>query len=73
MLIKRFEVYLINLDPTIGNETKKTRPCVVVSPDEMNFHIKTVIIAPLTTRENNTRQGLAVRYKARKAKSSWIR
>ena len=51
MVIKRFEVYLINLDPTIGNKIKKTRPCVVVSPDEMNFHIQTVIIAPLITRE----------------------
>ena len=51
MVIKRFEVYLINLDPTIGSEIKKTRPCVVVSPDEMNFHIQTVLIAPLTTKE----------------------
>ena len=51
MVIKRFEVYLINLDPTIGSEIKKTRPCVVVSPDEMNLYIKTVIIAPMTTKE----------------------
>jgi mRNA interferase MazF len=51
MVVKRFEVYLINLDPTIGSEIKKTRPCVVVSPDEMNLYIKTVIIAPMTTRE----------------------
>jgi mRNA interferase MazF len=50
MVIKRFEVYLINLDPTIGSEIKKTRPCVVVSPDEMNRHINTVIIAPMTTK-----------------------
>ena len=51
MVVKRFEVYLINLDPTIGSEIKKTRPCVVVSPDEMNLYIKTVIIAPMTTKE----------------------
>ena len=51
MVIKRFEVYLINLDPTIGSEIKKTRPGVVVSPDEMNLYIKTVVIAPMTTKE----------------------
>ncbi len=50
MVVKRFEVYLINLDPTIGNEIKKFRPCLVVSPDEMNHHIHTVIVAPMTTK-----------------------
>lgn len=50
MVIKRFEVYLINLEPTIGSEIKKTRPCVIISPDEMNRHINTVIIAPMTTK-----------------------
>jgi len=50
MVISRFEVYLVNLDPTIGHEIKKTRPCVVISPDEMNHHIRTVIVAPMTTR-----------------------
>ncbi len=50
MVIKRFEVYLVNLDPTVGVEIKKTRPCLIVSPDEMNRFIKTVIIAPLTTK-----------------------
>jgi len=50
MVIKRFEIYLINLEPTIGSEIKKTRPCVVISPDEMNRHINTVIIAPMTTK-----------------------
>ena len=49
-VIKRFGVYLVTLDPTRGSEIKKTRPCVVVSPDEMNKHIRTVIIAPLTTK-----------------------
>jgi mRNA interferase MazF len=42
-------VFLINLDPTIGSEIKKTRPCVVISPDEMNRHINTAIVAPMTT------------------------
>jgi mRNA interferase MazF len=50
MVVKRFEVYLINLDPTVGSEIKKTRPCVIVSPDEMNRHIATVIVAPMTTQ-----------------------
>jgi mRNA interferase MazF len=50
VVIKRFEVYLINLDPTIRNEIKKTRPCLVISPDELNDHIATNIIAPMTTK-----------------------
>ena len=50
MVVKRFEVYLINLDPTIGSEIKKTRPCLIISPNEMNRHIATVIVAPMTTK-----------------------
>lgn len=50
MVVKRFEVYLVNLDPTIGHEIKKTRPCLIVSPDEMNRYIGTVIVAPMTTK-----------------------
>ena len=53
MVARRFEVYLVNLDPTIGSEIQKTRPCVIVSPDEMNRFIKTVIIAPMTTGGTN--------------------
>ena len=53
MEYQRFEVYLINLDPTIGSEIKKTRPCVIISPNEMNNHISTVIIAPLTSKLRN--------------------
>lgn len=49
MGVKRFEVYLVTLDPTLGSEIQKTRPCVVISPDEMNRFVRTVIIAPLTT------------------------
>ena len=47
--IKRYEVYLVKLNPTMGSEIQKTRPCLVISPDEMNHHIKTIIIAPMTT------------------------
>lgn len=50
MEVNRFDVFLVNLDPTIGSEIRKSRPCVVVSPDEMNRHIRTVIIAPMTTK-----------------------
>lgn len=50
MEINRFEVFLVNLDPTVGHEIKKTRPCLVISPNEMNHHISTVIVAPMTTK-----------------------
>ena len=50
VVIKRFDVALVNLDPTIGSEIQKTRPCLVISPDQMNLHISTVIIAPMTTK-----------------------
>ena len=49
MVINRFDVYLINLDPTIGSEIQKTRPCLIISPDEMNRHIRPVIVAPMTS------------------------
>ena len=52
MVIKQYEVYLISLDPTLGHEIKKARPCIIISPDEMNKNISTVIIAPLTTRSH---------------------
>lgn len=47
--MNRFEVWLVNLDPTIGSEIQKTRPAVIVSPDELNKHLRTVIVVPLTT------------------------
>ncbi len=50
MVASRFEVFLITLDPTVGHEMKKTRPCVVISPDDMNQHLRTVIVAPMTSR-----------------------
>jgi mRNA interferase MazF len=50
VVVKRFEVYLVNLDPTLGSEIRKTRPCLIISPDEMNDHIATIIIAPMTTK-----------------------
>lgn len=50
MVVRRFDVYLVGLDPTRGHEIRKTRPGLIISPDEMNRHIATVIIAPMTTR-----------------------
>ena len=47
--VSRGQVYLVRLDPTLGSEIKKTRPCVIVSPNELNDHLRTVIIAPMTT------------------------
>jgi len=50
MEVSRFDIFLVNLDPTVGHEIKKTRPCLVISPDEMNRYISTVIVAPMTTK-----------------------
>ena len=53
VVISRFDVHLVNLDPTIGHEIRKTRPCLIVSPDEMNQYIGTVIVAPMTKKGRN--------------------
>ena len=53
MVVKRFDVYLVNLDPTVGSEIQKTRPCLIISPDEMNRNIRTLIIAPMTSALKN--------------------
>ncbi|ACK69644.1 transcriptional modulator of MazE/toxin, MazF [Gloeothece citriformis PCC 7424] len=53
MVIQRFDVFLVNLAPTVGSEIQKTRPCVIISPDEMNHYIATVIVAPMTTKGQN--------------------
>jgi mRNA interferase MazF len=53
VVVRRFEVYLVNLDPTVGAEIQKTRPCLILSPDEMNRHIRAVIVAPMSTRGRN--------------------
>ncbi|GBE06301.1 mRNA interferase EndoA [bacterium BMS3Abin10] len=49
MVVNRFDIYIVSLDPARGSEIRKTRPCVVISPDEMNHNINTVIIAPMTS------------------------
>lgn len=50
MVVNRFDVFLVNLDPTVDCRIRKTRPCVVISPDEMNKHITTVIVAPMAAK-----------------------
>ncbi len=52
-MVKRFEVYLTDLEPTVGVEIQKRRPCLIISPDEMNLLVRTVIIAPMTTKSRN--------------------
>ena len=53
MVINQYDIFWVDLNPTIGHEIKKIRPCVVISPDEMNLNIDTVIIAPMTTSSRN--------------------
>ena len=62
LVVKRFEVYLICLDPVVGSEIKKTRPCAIISPDEMNAHIATVIAAPMTTKGHPYPTRIACRF-----------
>ena len=69
MVINQYEVFLIDLDPTTGHEIRKTRPCLVVSPNEMNRAIKTVIVAPMTTKSRNYPTRVGLRFKG---KQGWI-
>jgi mRNA interferase MazF len=66
VVVNRFDVVLINLDPTVGSEIKKTRPCLVISPDEMNRHIRTVIIAPMTSASKDYPTRVSCRFKKKK-------
>jgi mRNA interferase MazF len=69
MELNQYHVYLVNLDPTIGHEIQKTRPCVVISPDEMNRHLKTVMIAPMTTKSHDYPSRVELRFSGKRA---WI-
>ena len=60
---KRFEVWLVTLDPTKGSEIRKTRPCLIISPDEMNGWLRTIIAAPMTTAERSYPTRVAIRFK----------
>ena len=65
VVASRFDVFLIRLDPTEGREIRKTRPCLIISPDEMNHHIDTVIVAPMTTRGRSYPTRVPVRFKGK--------
>ncbi len=65
MVVNRFDVYLINLDPTVGSEVQKTRPCLIISPDEMNYHIRTVIVAPMTSASKAYPTRVACKFKGK--------
>lgn len=69
MVANQYDIFLISLDPTVGHEIKKSRPCVVVSPDEMNRNIQTVIIAPMTTKSRSYPTRVPVHFEG---KTGWI-
>jgi len=69
MVINQYEIYLIDLDPTRGHEIQKTRPCLVISPNEMNSAIGTVIIAPMTTKSHDYPTRVTVNFQN---KRGWI-
>jgi mRNA interferase MazF len=69
MVVNRFDVYLVTLDPTVGREIKKTRPALIISPNEMNHNISTVIIAPMTTQKRDYPTRVNCRFQG---KSGWI-
>jgi mRNA interferase MazF len=62
VVVSRFDVFLVRLDPTEGHELQKTRPCLVISPDEMNRHIATAIVAPMTTQRRPYPTRVSVRF-----------
>ena len=66
MVVRRSEVYMVKLDPTVGSEIQKTRPCLVVSPDEMNRFINTVTVAPLTMKGNPYPSRMPLRFKGKR-------
>jgi mRNA interferase MazF len=65
LVIKRFDIHLVALDPTLGSEIQKTRPCVVISPDEMNRFIATVIVAPMTTKGRPYPSRVPIKFKGK--------
>jgi mRNA interferase MazF len=67
--VSRFDVYLVALDPTVGSEIQKTRPCLVVSPDEMNRHIATVTVAPMTAQGRPYPSRVRCRFQG---KTGWV-
>ena len=69
MDLKQYQIVLVNLDPTVGSEIKKTRPCVIISPNEMNKYLNTVIIAPMTSQSKKYPTRIEVKHDNKKG---WI-
>ena len=69
MEINQYSICLVNLDPTVGSEIKKTRPCVIISPNEMNKHLQTVVIAPMTSQSKHYPTRIEVKHNNKKG---WI-
>jgi len=69
MDLSQYRIVLVNLDPTIGSEIKKTRPCVIISPDEMNRHLQTIVIAPMTSLSKRYPTRVEVKHNNKKG---WI-
>jgi len=69
VVLKQYEIVIVNLDPTIGSEIKKTRPCLIISPDEINENLKVIIVAPITSKSRKypTRIEISI-----KGKKNWI-
>jgi len=69
MELDQYQIVLVNLDPTIGSEIKKTRPCVIISPNEMNRHLRTIVVAPMTTKSKKYPTRIQVKHDR---KTGWI-
>ena len=69
MELNQYEIVLVNLDPTIGSEIKKTRPCVIISPNEMNANLRTVTIAPMTTKSRKYPTRIKIKHNN---KTGWV-
>ena len=67
LVVRRFDVFLVALDPTVGHEIKKTRPALVISPDEMNAHLSTIIVAPMTTKGRPYPTRISSRFQGRQS------
>ncbi|MDX1767153.1 MAG: type II toxin-antitoxin system PemK/MazF family toxin [Arenibacter troitsensis] len=66
MDLKQYAIILVNLDPTIGSEIKKTRPCVIISPNEMNKHLNSIVLAPMTTNLKKYPTRVSVKHNGKK-------
>ena len=69
MELSQYQIVLVNLDPTIGNEIKKTRPCVIISPNEMNKYLRTIVISPMTSKSKKYPTRIEIKHES---KIGWV-